>query len=127
MTQKQKRILFVSGCVAALLVFAIIAIVLFIDVNVYKPRIEAAASDAIGMDFKIGGKMRIVLFPRFGVSLEHVLIKKGELDFLSAQKVRIGLKLLPLMKHEARISEFTIIEPKINIERDKEVYWIEKV
>jgi uncharacterized protein involved in outer membrane biogenesis len=119
MTLKQKRILFVFGCVAALLVFAITALVLFIDVNVYKPRIEAAASDAMGMDFKIGGKMRIVLLPRFGVSLEDVVIKKGELDFLSAQRVRIGLKLLPLIKKEARISEFTIIEPKITIERYK--------
>ena len=119
MTPKQKRILFVLGCVAALLVFAITALVFFIDVNVYKPRIEAAASDAMGMDFKIGGKMRIVLLPRFGVSLENVVIKKGELNFLSAQKVRIGLKLLPLIKREARISEFTIIEPKITIERDK--------
>jgi len=119
MSPKQKKILLVSGCVVALLIFVITALVLFINVNVYKPRIEAAASDAIGMDFKIGGAMRIVLFPRFGVSLENVLIKKGETDFLSAQRVRIGLKLLPLIKHEARISEFTIIKPKIIIERDK--------
>ena len=86
MTPKQKRILFVSGCVAALLVFAITALVLFINVNVYKPRIEAAALDAIGMDFKIGGAIGIVLFPGFGVSLEDVVIKKRELDFLSAQR-----------------------------------------
>ena len=119
MTLKQKRILFISGGVAALLVLLITALVLFINVNVYKPRIEAAASDAIGMDFKIGGTMKIVLFPRFGVSLENVLIKKRELDLLSAQRVRIGLKLLPLIKREARISEFTIIKPKITIERDK--------
>jgi AsmA protein len=101
------------------LIVVITALLLFINVNVYKPRIEAAASDAMGMDFKIGGPMKIVLFPRFGVSLENVLIKKGELDFLSAQRVRIGLKLLPLIKHEVRITEFTIIEPKITIERDK--------
>jgi len=119
MTPKQKRILFVSGCVVALLIVVITALLLFLNVNVYKPRIEAAASDAIWMDFKIGGPMKIVLFPRFGVSLEKVLIKKGEMDFLSAEKVRIGLRLFPLIKREARISEFTIIEPKITIERDK--------
>ena len=119
MTPKQKRILFVSGGVAALLIAVITALLLFINVNVYKPRIEAAASDAIGMDFKIGGPMKIVLFPRFGVSLENVLIKKRQLDFLSAEKVRIGLRLFPLIKREVRISEFTIIEPKITIERDK--------
>lgn len=119
MTPKQKRILFVSGGVATLLVVVITALLLFINVNVYKPRIEASASDAIGMDFKIGGPMKIVLFPRFGVSLEKVLIKKGEMDFLSAEKVRIGLRLFPLIRREVRISEFTIINPKITVERDK--------
>jgi uncharacterized protein involved in outer membrane biogenesis len=119
MTPKQKRILFVSGGVAALLVVVVTALVLFINVNVYKPRIEAAASDAIGMDVKIGGPMRIVLFPRFGISLGNMLIKKGEVDFLSAEKVRIGLRLFPLIKREVRISQFTIINPKITIERDK--------
>ncbi len=119
MTPKQKWILFVSGGVATLLIVVTTALLLFINVNVYKLRIEAAASDAIGMDFKIGGPMKIVLFPRFGVSLENVLIKKGEMDFLSAEKVRIGLRLFPLIRHEVRISEFTIIEPKITIERDK--------
>jgi uncharacterized protein involved in outer membrane biogenesis len=119
MTPKKKRILFVSGGVAALLIVVITALLLFINVNVYKPRIEGAASDAIGMDFKIGGPMKIVLFPLFGVSLEKVLIKKGEMDFLSAKKVRIGLRLFPLIKREVRISEFTIIEPKITIERNK--------
>jgi uncharacterized protein involved in outer membrane biogenesis len=119
MTPKRKRILLVSGSVAVLLVVVVSALVLFVNISVYKPRIEAAASDAIGMDFRIGGTMRIVLFPRVGVSLENVLIKKGALDFFSAQRVRIGLKLLPLIKREARISEFTIIKPKITIERDK--------
>jgi len=118
-TPKHKRILFVSCGVAVLLVVVITALVLFINLNVYKPRIEAAASDAIGMDFKIGGPMRIVLFPRFGVSLEKVLIKNKEMDFFSAEKVRIGLRLFPLIKREVRISEFTVIKPKITIERDK--------
>lgn len=98
MTPKQKRILLVSGSVAVLLVVVVTALVLFISVNVYKPRSEAAASDAIGMDFKIGGTMRIVLFPRFGVSLGNVLIKKGHRgdnrnDFMGAHTSCAGLVL----------------------------------
>jgi AsmA protein len=109
----------VSVGAAALLVLVMAALVQFIDINVYKPRIEAVASDALGMDFRIGGKMRIVLFPRFGVSLENVSIRKGEPDFLSARKIRIGLQLLPLLKREVRIRKFTFIDPKIIVERDK--------
>lgn len=43
------------------------------------------------------------------------------MDFLSAEKVRIGLRLSPLIRREVRIGEFTIINPKITVERDKNV------
>jgi hypothetical protein len=46
MTPKKKRILFVSGGVAALLIVVITALVLFINVNVYKPQIEAGGIGA---------------------------------------------------------------------------------
>ena len=47
-----------------------------------------------------------------------MLIKTGGRDFLSTQKVRIGLRLYPLIKREVIISEFAIVNPKITIERD---------
>jgi uncharacterized protein involved in outer membrane biogenesis len=39
-----------------LLVLAGVAIVFLVDVNAHKARIEAAVSDALGMEFRIRGK-----------------------------------------------------------------------
>ena len=63
MTLKQKRILIVSGGVTALFFAVITALLFFMDVNIYRPRIEAAVTDSIGMDFKIGARNKYCSFP----------------------------------------------------------------
>ncbi|HMK50365.1 MAG TPA: AsmA family protein [Thermodesulfovibrionales bacterium] len=118
MTSGRKKILFVAGAVTALVIALMALVVLLVDINVYKSRIEAAASDATGMDFRIKGTMKLALFPRFGFSLGGVSIKRGQMDLLSAKDVRVGLQILPLLRHELRINEFNIIEPTITIKRD---------
>ena len=70
MVKKRKIALFAAGGFFALLLLAVVAILLFVDVNAHKPRLEAAASDALGMEVRIGGRMGIGLFPGFHVTLE---------------------------------------------------------
>ncbi len=62
MTLKRKKILLIFPGLIALF-GSLLIIVLFIDVNKYKPRIEKAASDALRMDVRIEGKIRTVFFP----------------------------------------------------------------
>lgn len=120
MTVKQKKVFLVTGSIIALLIVVIIASVHFIDLNNYKPRIEAAASDALKMDFRVKGKIGIVLFPDFGVSLENVFVKNRGVDFISANQVRIGLKVIPIIiRREIQISKFELIKPSFYIESDK--------
>jgi len=120
MNSTQKKILFIAGSLAGIAIIVITSVVLFVDVNLYKPRIEAAASDAIGMEFRINGKMSITFFPGFGISLGSVSVKKGQTEFFSAEDVKMGLQFLPLARHEVRISELNIVEPKIIIERERD-------
>ena len=63
MANKRKIALFAAGGIVALLVLAAVALVLFVDVNAHKPWIEAAASDALGMEVRIGGRLGIGFFP----------------------------------------------------------------
>lgn len=120
MTVKQKKVFLVTGSIIALLILVIIASVHFIALNNYKPRIEAAASDALKMDFRVKGKLGIVLFPDFGVSLENVFVKNRGVDFISANQVRIGLKVIPIIiRREIQISKFELIKPSFYIEKDE--------
>src|SRR3970040_105637 len=63
MADKLKIALFAAGGLFALLIVVAVALVLFVDVNAYKPGLEAAASDALGMEVRIGGRLGIGFFP----------------------------------------------------------------
>ncbi len=114
-----KKVLLASFSIIALFIVTLIALAFFIDVNSYKPRIEAAASDALGMDVKINGKMRIVLFPGLGITTENISIHNRGTELLAAEEVKLGLKLFPLIKREVYINEIELIKPKFFIERER--------
>ena len=95
-----KKILVVLCVLIGLLVLAGIAIVLFFDVNAYKPRIESAVSDALGMEFRIRGKAGLRLLPPAGVSLSDVRLRNRGSDLATVGSVRVGVALLPLL-HQA--------------------------
>ncbi len=115
---RKKKLLLVAGVVLMLAV-SLVVFVLFADINAYKPRIEAAATNALGMDVKIGGRIGIVLLPQFGISLHNVGIRNKGSDIFFAEKVRVGLRLTPLIRREIRITGIELIRPRFSIERDK--------
>ncbi len=59
MNAKKKKVLFILGSGAVALVLVVVIFALFFNINSYKPRIEAAASGATGLDVRINGKMRL--------------------------------------------------------------------
>jgi len=118
MKKRVKKIFLYLGSVAALLVIAAVLTLVFVNANVYKPFAEAAVSDALGMDFKINGRLGMTLLP-FGLSAHDVRVKNKDTDFLSAEKLVIGLEFIPLLRREIRINKFSADKPKFFIERDK--------
>lgn len=112
--------LIAAGGFLALLVLAAVALVLFVDVNAHKPRLEAAASDALGMEVRIGGRMGIGFFPGFHVTLEDVRIRNRGADVASAKETILGIELLPLLRKEVRIVQIGMKRPRISIEQDRE-------
>jgi hypothetical protein len=118
---KWKIALFAAGGLVALLILAAAALVLFVDVNAHKPRLEADASEALGMDVRIGGRLGIGFFPGFHVTLGDVRIRNRGLDVASAKEATLGIELLPLLrKKELRIVKIGIKRPRISIEQDRD-------
>src|SRR3990170_1171931 len=120
MATKWKIALFAAGGLFALLLLAAVALLLLVDGNAHKPRLEAAASDALGMEVRIGGRMRIGLFPGFHVTLEDVRIRNRGADVASAMSTILGIELLPLLHKEVRIVRIGMKRPRISIEQDRE-------
>jgi AsmA protein len=116
-----KRILFTIGGAAGLLVLVALAILLFVDANRYKPELEAVATDALGMEVRVDGKLSIGLFPGFHLTLEdsRILGNQG-VAVASAKRVVLWAELLPALRKKIRIRRIELRELSLSVERDRE-------
>jgi AsmA protein len=112
-----KKLLFALAILVGFLVLAGVAIVLLVDVNAHKPRIESTVSDALGMEFRIRGKARLRLFPSAGIALSDVRLRNRDTDLATAKTLRVGVKLLPLLNRQVSITELVLERPVIRIEK----------
>jgi len=112
-----KKLLAALGILVALLVLAGVAILVLVDVNAHKPRIESAVSDALGMEFRIRGKARLRLFPSASIALSDVRLRNRGTDLATAETLRVGVKLRPLLDRRIVITELALEKPVIRIEK----------
>ncbi|MDP1758227.1 MAG: AsmA family protein [Thermodesulfovibrionales bacterium] len=117
MNAKKKKVLFILGGGAVALVLAVVIFALTFNINSYRPRIEAAASGATGLEVRINGKMRLSFFP-FGVSAKdiHVANKGGEI--LSLENLKVGVELMPLLKKQLKVTSCELVKPVVTIVKD---------
>jgi AsmA protein len=99
--------------------FVIVSLVLpfIIDLNSYKPRIESAASDALGLHVAINGSIEFNLLPDVHISLGNIKITGRESDIAAIEKVQFGLNILPLFIGRVSIDEIAINNPEISLIR----------
>jgi AsmA protein len=119
MSAKMKKVLFILGGGAVVLILAAITFVLTFDINAYKTPIEATVSEATGLKVRLNGKMKLLLFPLASVSLEDILIQNDGTDVASAQKAVVGVRLLSLLRREVGIRRVRLITPTFFITRDR--------
>ena len=119
MSKSLKIILLAVGGVVALLVIVAAVLIVFVDANAYKSRIEATASGVLGMKVSVDGRLGIGFFPGLLVTLDDVHVRNRGVDVASAKEARLGIDLLPLLHKEVRIRTITLKHPKISIERDR--------
>jgi uncharacterized protein involved in outer membrane biogenesis len=119
MSRTLKRILFTVGGAVGLLVLGTCAVLLFVDVDRYKPRLEAAASDALGMDVRVGGRLGMGLFPGPHLTLADVrILGEQGVAVASAKRTRLGIALLPLLRGDVRLRRIELTQPGLSLVRD---------
>ena len=118
MTPKRKKIYFITTGAIILVVVAII-LVLLLNLQAFKPQIESAVSNALGMEVRIKGRLGIDFVPGFGISLKNVSVRNGGADVVTVEKMRIGLRFIPLTRHEVRLSRVGLFKPVFSLVRYK--------
>lgn len=119
MSKSLKYILFAIGGFIGLLIFICVALFIFVDTSVYKPRLEKAASEALGMEVRIGGRLGIAFSSNLNLRLDDVHIRNREMDFASAKEARLEIDFLPLLHKEVRIRKIRLKNPRISLMRDR--------
>ena len=115
-----KSLKIILGALVGLVILIAVALLFFVDANVYKPRLEAVASEVFGMEVKVGGRMGIGFFPIPSVTLEDVHIRNRGSDLVFAKEARLGIELLPLLRNEVRFRKIALKRPSISIERSRD-------
>ena len=95
MSKSLKSILFAIVGLIGLLILISVALFFFVDTGVYKPRLERAASEALGMEVHVGGRLGIAFFPGLHVRLDDVHIRNREMDIASAKEASLEIALPP--------------------------------
>ncbi|OPX40388.1 MAG: hypothetical protein B1H11_00150 [Desulfobacteraceae bacterium 4484_190.1] len=112
------------GILFVLVIAALFIIPSFVDVQKFRPVIEKKVSDITGCPFKIGGRIRLSLFPWAGLAFSdlHLGNPPGfmEKDFISVRSFDVKVKLIPLLFRNIEIKRFIVEGAGIVLIRDKD-------
>jgi len=122
MKRAAKWIGVILGALVLLCVAAIILVPMLVDLNKYKPVIEKKVSEATGRPFRLGGEIKLSLFPWAGVNLSdlHLGNPEGfkEKDFASVKSFEVRVKVMPLIRKALEVETFVLNTPRIYLHKD---------
>lgn len=117
MNRAIKWILLGAGALAVLVIAALLIIPAFVDLNEFKPQIEAKVSELTGRPFSLGGNIDLSLFPWAGIGISdlHLGNPSGfkEKDFVYVKAFEVRVKLLPLLFKDVQVKRFVLDTPRI--------------
>lgn len=119
MSKSLKSVLFAIAGFIALLVLIAVAIFYLVDTSFYKQRLERAASEALGMEVRVVGRLRMACFPGLHITLDDVHIRNQGMEVAFAKEADLDIDLLPLLHREVRINRIGLQHLKISIKRHR--------
>ncbi len=104
------------GIALVVLILIAAAIPFFIDANTFRPRLEAALTDALGRPVKVGN-LTVALWSG-GVTAEDLSIADDPAynrnPFLQAKSLKLSVELMPLLfSHTLNVTGLTIDQPAV--------------
>jgi AsmA protein len=121
-----KRILKIVGIALAILVVILIALPFLINVNSFRPKLEATATEAVGRQVKVGNLSLSILTG--SVTADNISIADdpafGTAPFVTAKSLKVGVEVLPLIiSKELHVTGITLEEPEITMLKTADGKW----
>ena len=115
-----KIFLFALGGLVGVLLLAALAVMFLADSDAYKPRVEAAASDALGMNVTVEGRLRIDFIPGLHIRLENVRIRNRGTEIAFVKGTVLAIELLSLFEQNHHYGSVALNGARISIKRGRD-------
>src|SRR5580658_329234 len=119
MANASKIILVAMGALAATAVLLVTVAAVALRANA-RSRMEAMASEALGMEVHVGGTLAVGFLPALHVAMADVRVRQRGAEVASAEEVDLGIELLPLLRKEILTDQIGLKRLTINVERDQD-------
>jgi len=123
MNRTPKIVLITGAVVLALIVLPLLALVVLVNPNSFKPQIVDAVRQQTGREFRIDGDLGWSFYPVLGIELGHTELGNakgfGEKPMLAVDRVAVGVELLPLIHGELNVAQLRLEKPRIHLGKDK--------
>ncbi|MDE3109945.1 MAG: AsmA family protein [Acidobacteriota bacterium] len=121
-----RKTLTVVGIIIAVLIVIVIILPLFVNVNRFKPTLEADLSQALGRKVEIGN-IRLAILSG-GVTVDNVSIADdpafSSSPFLTAKQLTAGVHIFPLIfSKQLEVESFNIGDPTVTLLRSSAGTW----
>ncbi len=121
-----KRALKILGIVVAVLIVVILVLPFVVNVNDYRPRIEAELTNALGRNVTVGN-LSLSLWSG-SLTADNIAIADdpsfSNAPFIKAQKLDVGVELLPLVLSKTlHITQLTLSQPQVDLLRNRSGKW----
>lgn len=120
MPRALKAVLLAFGALAGVVALGAVAVLALVDAGDFKPRVESAASGALGMEVAIEGPLRIGFLPGLHVAMGNVRVRNGGSQLALVETAELAIELLPLLRRELRYESIVLKRARISIERGRD-------
>jgi len=112
-----KRWLRIGGIALAILLLIVIVLPFLINVNRFRPQVESEASAALGRQVTVGNLSLSLLSGSVGA--DNIAIADdpafSKSPFVTAQSLKVGVELLPLLSSKLHVTYITLEQPQITL------------
>lgn len=121
-----RRLFLFSGIAAAAALVAVFLALAFIDINAFRPRVQASLEKQLARRVALG-TMSLRYLP-LSIRIADVAIaedpnfKTGR-NFVSAGEVSVSVGLVPLLRRELHVRSFVLRDPAIELVQDRAGKW----
>lgn len=120
MSKSRRTVLIAVIGFGVLLAGFAIALIVLVDADAYRDRLETVASDVLEMDVRFEGRVGVRFSPGLHLSFDDVRISNDGEPVASAREARLGVEILPLLQRDVRIRTLALEGPILTLERHRD-------